>query len=319
MYERFFFLNEKPFHITPDPRFLYLSKKHRVAIELLSFGIRERKGFILLSGEVGTGKTTLCRAILGKLPRGTESALILNPVLSGIDLLKTITADFGIKAIEDTPKGHIDGLNSFLLKLASSGGNAVVIIDEAQNLSPAALEMVRLLSNLETEKEKLLQIILVGQPELRTKLAMTGLRQLNQRIIIRHHLEPLDLEETREYIENRLAVAGGSASVEFTKDALKSIYSGAGGIPRMINILCDRALTAAFIEGKRVIDSKVLGKALRELTEEGYIGQPNAGAMRAELNQYTPYIVMSSFVIALVAGILWGPVLLRFAAGYLSV
>jgi len=317
MYERFFFLNEKPFHITPDPRFLYLSKKHREAIDLLSFGIRERKGFILLTGEVGTGKTTLCRAILERLPKGTESALILNPVLSDIELLKTITADFGIKAVEDTPKGHIDGLNSFLLGLASNGGNAVVIIDEAQNLSPAALEMVRLLSNLETEKEKLLQIILVGQPELKKKLAMTSLRQLNQRIIIRHHLEPLDLDETREYIENRLAVAGGNASVEFTKDALRSIYSNASGIPRMINILCDRALTAAFIEGKRVIDSKLLGKALLELCNEGYIRQGTAAPVA--INQYTPYIVMSTFVIALVAGILWGPVLLKLAAGYLSV
>lgn len=317
MYERFFFLNEMPFHITPDTRFLYLSRKHREAIELLTFGIRDRKGFMLLTGEVGTGKTTLCRAILERLPKGAESALILNPVLSDVELLKTITADFGIRVAEDSPKGHIDGLNGFLLKLAASGGNAVVIIDEAQHLSPAALEMVRLLSNLETEKEKLLQIILVGQPELKQKLAMTDLRQLNQRIIIRHHLDPLDPDETREYIENRLAVAGGAASVEFTKGALRSIYRGAGGIPRMINILCDRALTAAFIEGRMVIDSKVLGKALLELGKEGYIRRQSA--IRAGLNQYTPCIAMSTFVIALVAGIFWGPVLLKLAAGFLSV
>ncbi|OGP16358.1 MAG: hypothetical protein A2V21_301345 [Deltaproteobacteria bacterium GWC2_55_46] len=314
MYERFFFLKEKPFHITPDPRFLYLSRKHREAIDLLTFGINGRKGFILLTGEVGTGKTTLCRALLEKLPPGTESALILNPVLSDVELLKTITQDLSLKVAEDTPKGHIDALNSFLLELSASGGNAVVIIDEAQNLSPAALEMVRLLSNLETEKEKLLQIILVGQPELKEKLSRTNLRQLNQRIIIRHHLEPLDLGETGAYIENRLAIAGGNG-VEFTKDALRSIHKGSGGIPRMINIICDRALTAAFIDGKKAVDSSVLGKALVELRREGYI-QDGADGSAGPYLHYTPHIALSAFVLSFIAGILWGAELLKIAAGY---
>ena len=314
MYERFFFLKEKPFHITPDPRFLYLGRKHGEAIELLSYGVKERKGFILLTGEVGTGKTTLCRALLDKLPQGTESALILNPMLSDTELLSTIVHDFGLKPSGMTPRAHIDCLNNFLLERYASGGNAVVIIDEAQHLNQAALEMVRLLSNLETEREKLLQIVLVGQPELREKLRMNQLRQLNQRIIIRYHLEALDLGETADYIGNRLEVAGCAGSVEFTPDALRAIHRGSGGIPRMINIVCDRALTAAYITDKRLIDRKVTGFALSELEAEGYIAKGSSGVL-AYL-EYTPHIAASMFILALLAGIFWGPFVLGLGPGH---
>ncbi|CAG1066285.1 hypothetical protein BAC1_01893 [uncultured bacterium] len=307
MYERFFFLKEKPFHITPDPRFLYLGRKHGEAMELLSYGIRERKGFILLTGEVGTGKTTLCRALLDKLPEQTESALILNPMLSDADLLTTIVHDFGLNPEVATPAANLERLNSFLLELNASGGNAAVIIDEAQNLNRSALEMVRLLSNLETEREKLLQIVLVGQPELREKLKMSQLRQLNQRVIIRYALEPLDLGETAAYIRNRLDVAGSIGSVEFTADAIKAVHRGSGGIPRMINIISDRALTAAYISEKRVIDKKVLGMALAELETEGYI---SGMADLLTYLEYTPHIAVSMFLLALLAGIFWGPFVL---------
>jgi general secretion pathway protein A len=309
MYERFFYLKEKPFHITPDPRFLYLGRKHSEAMELLSYGIRERKGFILLTGEVGTGKTTLCRALLDKLPEQTESALILNPMLSDADLLSTIVHDFGLDTAT-APAANIERLNGFLLELNASGGNAAVIIDEAQNLNRSALEMVRLLSNLETEREKLLQIVLVGQPELREKLKLSQLRQLNQRVIIRYHLEPLDLGETADYIRKRLAVAGSTGSVEFTADAIKAVHRGSGGIPRMINIVSDRALTAAYISEKRVIDKKVLRMALAELETEGYI---NGSAGLLACLEYTPYIAASMFLLALLAGIFWGPFVLGLA------
>lgn len=308
MYETFFFLKEKPFHITPDPRFLYLGRKHGEAIELLSYGVKERKGFILLTGEVGTGKTTLCRALLDKHPQNTESALILNPMLSDVELLSTILHDFGLKPSGETPRAHIDCLNGFLLERYASGANAVVIIDEAQNLGPAALEMVRLLSNLETEREKLLQIVLVGQPELRKKLKMPQLRQLNQRVIIRCNLDPLDLGETAAYIGNRLVVAGSTGAVEFTPDSLRAIHRRSGGIPRMINIVCDRALTAAYISSKRLIDKRVTDMALRELESEGYIDSRSADIL-AYL-EYTPHIAASMFLLAVLAGIFWGPFVL---------
>ncbi len=308
MYEKFFYLKEKPFHITPDPRFLYLSSKHREAISLLNFGINRRGGFILLTGEVGTGKTTLCRALLDRLPENTETALVLNPLLSAKELLVTITQDFGLKVGADSVKAHLDALNEFLLKKASTGGNAVVIIDEAQNLNYKTFEMIRLLSNLETEKEKLLQIIIVGQPELREKLKRSELRQLNQRITVRYHLESLNYEETEAYIQNRLFVAGGMGAVRFTSSALKAIFEASKGIPRIINIICDRTLTAAFVEEKREIDVDTVKKALEELEMEGSITTAHA-YMPAYL-RYAPHIAISVFAVAIIVGIIWGPSIL---------
>lgn len=308
MYERFFYLRERPFHVTPDPRFLYLGRKHGEAMGLLSYGIRERKGFMLLTGEVGTGKTTLCRALLEKLPPSTESALILNPTLSGPELLSTIVHDFGLKPPSRSVRAQLDRLNSFLLERYSSGANAVVMIDEAQNLGVEALEMARLLSNLETEREKLLQIVLVGQGELVQKLKNENLRQLNQRIAVRSRLEPLGPIETAAYIENRLRVAGSTGSVGFTPGALKAIYRSSGGIPRMINMVCDRALTAAYVAGRRLIDCKVLAAALSELKRDGCLaGGRGAAGTCAE---YTPHIAASMFLLALLAGIFLGPAFL---------
>ncbi|MBI3753895.1 MAG: AAA family ATPase [Deltaproteobacteria bacterium] len=269
VYEKFFYLKENPFSITPDAKFLYLSKKHQEALDLLLFGISERKGFLLLSGEVGTGKTTICRALLDKLNSKVKSALILNPLLSDLELIGAVNEDFGLKANRSSLKEQLDILNSFLLKRAEDGGNAVVIIDEAQNLSTKTLEMIRLLSNLETEKMKLLQIVLVGQPELREKLKLPELRQLNQRVVVRCHLKPLHFEETKAYIFKRLTIAGGKGNIRFTSTALKSIYDASSGIPRLINIVCDRALTAAFVAGKRVIDDEIEKKAVEELDMDG--------------------------------------------------
>ncbi len=312
MYEKYFYFKEKPFHITPDPKFLYLSRNHREAIDLMNFGIREKKGFIMLSGEVGTGKTTLCRALIDRLPAKVGTALILNPVLSGKELLKTIVADFGLKSHDRTLKGHMDCLNEFLLKSASAGGTAAIIIDEAQNLSTETLEMLRLLSNLETEKEKLLQIVLVGQPELRDKLGMPELRQLNQRVIVRHHLLPLDMEETDAYIRNRLFVAGGASTVRFTDDSVKAVYSASTGIPRMINIICDRALTAAFVLGKKTIAIESVEEAVDELRREGYI-RDAAPALPSESQylRYLPHFAFSAFVISLIAGMFIGSLIIK--------
>ncbi|MFQ5464978.1 MAG: ExeA family protein [Thermodesulfobacteriota bacterium] len=322
MYEKFFYLRENPFNITPDPRYLFLSKSHAEAIELMSYGVRRRKGFMLLTGEVGTGKTTLCRALLGRLPGTTESALILNPVLSDIELLRTINHDFGLDLRSDSLKDNLDALNDFLLKTNVRGGNAVIIIDEAQKLSPRALEMLRLLSNLETDREKLLQIVMVGQPEFRSKLRMSGLRQLNQRVIVRHHLEPLDAGDTGGYIANRLRVAGAESRLAFSPSAVRLVHETSHGIPRMINIICDRTLTAAFIDETRTIGEGTVKKAVLELTREGYVRMPGLAAAAAAspmyldagaggfegapfYERYIPHIAVSTFAMALAAGFLW--------------
>ncbi len=312
VYEKFFYLKENPFNITPDPRFLYLSRKHQEALDLLFFGVSERKGFLMLSGEVGTGKTTICRTLLDKLNAKVKSAMILNPLLSDIELLMAINEDFGLKADSPSLKEQLDILNSFLLEKAKHAGNAVVIIDEAQNLSPKALEMIRLLSNLETEKMKLLQIVLVGQPELREKLKLPELRQLNQRIVVRYHLGSLNFEETKTYIFKRLTIAGGKGNIRFTSTALKSIYEASSGIPRLINIICDRSLTAAFVAGKRVIDEEVEQKAVYELDMDGTLKKDieiphkkSWGRSRRPGARYISYMTASAVIVAVMFAVWW--------------
>jgi len=264
MYEPFFNLKEEPFGMTPNPRFLFLSRKHEEALASLSYGIEKRKGFVLLTGEIGTGKTTICRALLNSL-NDVDSALILNPSLTDDELLTAIVGDFGLISGRSV-KEKIDALNRFLLERRKAGRNAVVIIDESQHLSNSAFEMVRLLSNLETEREKLLQIVFMGQPELREKLERHDLRQLNQRIAVRYHLEPLDMRETMDYIYHRLRKGGSSESyIRFAEDSASAIFHYTRGYPRLINILCDRVLMAAYVENKRAVNKRIVLKAINDM------------------------------------------------------
>lgn len=265
MYEAFYGLSEKPFNLTPDPRFLYLSSKHKEAFAHLLYGIRNRCGFVMVSGEIGTGKTTICRSLLKQLDPDTEVAFIFNPKLSPIDLLKTINADFGIDSKAETVRGLINELNEYLLTRSAGGKNCVLIIDEAQNLGTETLEQIRLLSNLETETAKLLQIVLIGQPELAQKLELPELRQLNQRITARYHLGTLNREETLHYIAFRLRVAGGRKKVMFTRRAVRAVHKLSGGTPRVINGLCDRALLIGYTKDTRTITPRIVKKAAEEI------------------------------------------------------
>ena len=265
MYRSFFGLTEKPFNVTPDPRFLFLSKSHEEALGHLIYGIKERKGFIEITGEVGTGKTILCRSLLDELDKDVKTALILNQSLSEIELLKMINEDFGIKDKGNTKKELIDELNRFLLDQLSEGKNAVLIIDEAQNLEPKIMEQIRLLSNLETASEKLIQIILVGQPELRDNLALPNLRQVNQRISVRYHIKALEMEEIDRYIYHRLAVAGSKGDIKVTSSAIERIYEYSQGIPRKLNILCDQALLAAYVAETNEIEHSIINKSIEEI------------------------------------------------------
>ncbi len=267
MYETYYGFTEKPFSLTPDPKYLYRSQSHANAFELLEYAIRRREGFVVITGDIGTGKTTLCRALLEQIDRATFMALVLNPFLSEEDLLKRILLDFGVISREDMKAGRltgvtkqelIDALYDFLLGLIPLNASAVLIIDEAQNLPLQLLEQIRILSNLETDKEKLLQTILVGQSNLRTLLRSSELRQLDQRISIRYELKPLDEETVAAYVAHRLTIAGGSAPVAFTSQAVARVHRFSGGIPRLINLICDRALLAAFsVQANRVTPDMV--------------------------------------------------------------
>ena len=265
MYEAFYGLTEKPFNLTPDPRFLYLSDKHKEAFAHLMFGIKNRCGFVMVSGEIGTGKTTICRSLLNQLDDDIEVAVILNPCLSPEELLRKVNEDFGIDTKADTVKGLIDELNDYLLERNAQGKNCVLLIDEAQNLPPGILEQVRLLSNIETETQKLLQIVLVGQPELAQHLELPELRQLNQRITARYHLEPLSFDETLQYIAFRLRQAGGRKKVHFSRAAVRAVYKHSGGTPRVINAVCDRALLIGFTREVRDISAAIMRQAIREV------------------------------------------------------
>ena len=274
MYEQYYGFTEKPFSLTPDPKFLYRSQSHANAFELLQYAIRRREGFVVVTGDIGTGKTTLCRAVLEQIDRNTFTALVLNPFLSEEDLLKRILQDFGVIARDDVKAGRlagvtkqelVDALQDFLLGLIPLKASAVLIIDEAQNLPLAVLEQIRILSNLETDKDKLLQIILVGQLNLQTLLRSPDLRQLDQRVSIRYELKPLDPETVAAYVAHRLTIAGGSAAVAFTARALVQVHKFSGGIPRLINLICDRALVAGFSARASRITPEMVTHAAKSL------------------------------------------------------
>lgn len=269
MYNEFYGLRENPFNVTTDPAFLFFSRRHKEAFSHLLYGIRERKGFIEITGEVGTGKTTLCRALLNQLSSRTKTAFIWNSSLPEMQLLQAIMEDFGIQYPKKTKIALLSALNKFLIEQLSLGCNVVLILDEAQNLKESILEQIRMLSNLETEKEKLFQIILVGQPELRTKLASANLRQLRQRIGVRYHMLPLEKDELGDYIDHRLRVAGSDGSVTFTPQAIEEISCYSGGIPRLINIVCDKALLAGFVLERKNIDHTIIKRSIEEI--EGII------------------------------------------------
>ncbi|MDD5653951.1 MAG: AAA family ATPase [Candidatus Omnitrophica bacterium] len=265
MYCQFYGLKEKPFNVTSDPSFFFFSHKHKEAFSHLFYGVTQRKGILVITGEIGTGKTTLCRFFLNQLGDNVKTAFILNPYFSETHLLDAIIRDFGANQRNKSKISYIWELNEFLLRESKKGNNVVLIIDEAQNLSPDQLEQVRLLSNLETEKDKLIQIILVGQPELNRRLNLNELRQLQQRIMVRYHIAPLEKEEIREYILHRLKVAGAANRIHFNEDVFQLIADYSAGTPRLINIICDRALLAGFSAETSQIDEVILNRCLEEL------------------------------------------------------
>jgi general secretion pathway protein A len=266
MYCNFYGLKESPFNVTSDPSFFFLSKRHKEALSHLLYGVSQRKGIIVLTGEIGTGKTTLCRFFLNQLSTNVKTAFILNPHFSELQLLEAIVRDFGITAKNNSRLGMVRELNKFLLSESGLGNNVVLIVDEAQNLKPNQLEQIRLLSNLETEKDKLLQVMLVGQPELNNKLNLYDLRQLRQRIMVRFHITPLELNEVKSYIIHRLKIACSNNKLEFTDEAITLISSFSSGVPRLINTICDRALLAGFVAGTYTIDPNIIKKCVEELS-----------------------------------------------------
>ena len=265
MYLEYYGMNELPFTITPNPRFLFYSHKHREAFNHLLYGIRERKGFVQLTGEVGAGKTTLSRALLEQLGDNFSSAVILNPALDADLLLKAIAIEFGLDVGDADRLEMVAIINDFLLRQMADGRECVLIVDEAQTLSNDLLEQVRLLSNLETDERKLLQIVLMGQPELRERLNHQALLQLRQRITVRYHLNPLNREEVAQYVQHRLEVSGAKLAPQFTKPAMWRIFRYTKGIPRLVNAVCDKALLAGFAERSDKINFRLAGRAIREL------------------------------------------------------
>lgn len=264
MYESFYGLDAPPFSLTPDPRFLFLSAQHREALDHLLFGIKERKGFIQLTGEVGAGKTTLCRALLEELGPSVQTALIFNTSLTGLQLLRAILRELGLPYRGNDRDVCIDTLNGFLLEQAQADKDVVIIVDEAQNLSDELLEQVRMLSNLETDQRKLVQIVLMGQPELRAKLDQPKLRQLRQRITVRYHLGRLSLAETEAYIHHRLRIAG-PGNIIFTRWALRRIHFYSKGVPRLVNALCDKTLLCGFVKNTHKLNLWHVQRAVAEL------------------------------------------------------
>ena len=267
MYTKFFGLNEKPFAITPDPRYLFMSERHGEGLAHLVYGVTESGGFIQLTGEVGTGKTTLVRTLLGQMPSEIDVALILNPQLTALEFLQGICEELGVPLPDDrnSSKALVDALNLHLLNAHARGRRTILLVDEAQNLSAGVLEQLRLLTNLETAKQKLLQIILIAQPELRDLLSQNNLRQLAQRVTGRYHLEPLSREEAARYIDHRIKVAGGLTEI-FDQGAKREVYRLSGGIPRLMNVICDRALLGAYSRESRKVNKWMVRRAAAEVS-----------------------------------------------------
>lgn len=264
MYNKFFGFNEAPFNLTPNSRFFFESVKHAEALSTLVYAIEQRKGFVVITGDIGAGKTTVCRALLNQLDAQTEVALVTNTHISGKDLLCTILEDLEIEYTPGSKARLISQLNHYLIEQLRNDHNVVLIIDEAQNLTPSVLEEVRMLSNLETENEKLIQILFLGQPELKKKLALNRLEQLRQRIAVFFHLSPLSHEDTRNYILHRLKIASESDREFFTKEAIEMVYAFSRGIPRLINQACDSALLSGYIYGTKVIDQRIMEEVIHE-------------------------------------------------------
>jgi general secretion pathway protein A len=279
MYLQFYGFKEAPFNLTPDSKFLFLSHRHQEALAALLFGVQERKGFILLTGDIGCGKTTLCRAMLSQLdPEQVKICVVLNSYLTDLELLKTINEGFGLAAESESKKTLLDTLNEYLVKEFGLGHNVVLIIDEAQNLRPETLEQIRMISNLETETAKLIQIMLVGQPELRRTLALPELEQLNQRITVRYHITPLEEAEIPDYVKHRLAVAEPQVEITLSPQAYRLIFHYSKGVPRRINVICDRALLVGYIQGSFNLDDKLVQRAVNEVRGESGQFSSAAGA-----------------------------------------
>jgi len=265
MYKNFYGFREKPFEITPDPKFLYLSENHKEALAHLTYAVRERRGFTVITGEVGTGKTTLIQTLLSKLDGNTKTAYLFNPIMGSTDFLHYICQDLGLKGQKKSKGQYLTQLHIFLMACYSNNDNVVLIIDEAQNLDPKLLEEVRLLTNLETSKSKLLQVILMGQPELNEILEDPKFRQLKQRVSLRYHVQPLNKEDTKKYIKKRLRIAGTFDLNIFTPKALNKIYKYTKGIPRLINIVCDNALLMGYATDQKAIGSKIIHEVIKNL------------------------------------------------------
>ena len=258
MYNKFYGFKESPFNLTPNSRFFFASHKHTEALDSLIYAIDQRKGFVVITGEIGSGKTTVCRTLLNKLDRHTQIALITNTHLSSKDLLMTILEEFEIDFVPGSKSKLLSQLNAYLIEQLERNNNVVLIVDEAQNLKPSVLEEIRMLSNLETETEKLIQIILLGQPELKQKLALNSLEQLRQRVSVYFHLSPLDEADTKQYIRYRTKVASESDREYFTEEALSAIYQFSKGIPRLVNQACDNSLLSGYVEEAAVIDEQII-------------------------------------------------------------